>query len=495
MIGRGKWQKCFVAGVLTLGLIFACMSNAVIAFATEGKSTDTAVDIGATIEALYKTLDELRLAVTKQTSEEVQSELIAAIDEIEDTIVSIDVVIKGAVNGTVENVAEELERAMTKLRSAADTLIKIAEGDNNDAIEAMRGTYAIAENSCYVSIGDASVVSDPETMAYTYKLANYLQESYELDLNAQFVQTANIMLEYSELETILDNISSEINRADLISVGIGNCLASDFVVKQVRLAMAGKVAEEMDWTVFVGEDGLTFVDQALEDFNRRFIESGLSEQYASIITLAIESYAYAYMHIAASYPVIIQEIHEINPNALVLLVGMYNPMEGLVLTNEGMELNLGDYIQNFVDVTNIEMLSCAMLMDNTVFISAPDVDTNMGAETQNALQFLTTLLVFGTENMHATEIGHEYIKNQIINAISFSEKEAILLGDVSGDGIVNMADVTAIRRYLVSRELYPLIIKDAGDVTEDGSINMADVTAIRRYLLSNEMYPLGNDEA
>ncbi len=63
-------------------------------------------------------------------------------------------------------------------------------------------------------------------------------------------------------------------------------------------------------------------------------------------------------------------------------------------------------------------------------------------------------------------------------------------GDVNNDGKINMADVTAIRKYLISSDLYPLTISEAADVNGDGKINMADVTAIRKYLISSDLYPL-----
>ncbi len=66
-----------------------------------------------------------------------------------------------------------------------------------------------------------------------------------------------------------------------------------------------------------------------------------------------------------------------------------------------------------------------------------------------------------------------------------------LFGDINGDSKVNMADVVAIRRYLVNASKYPLNVEAAGDVTGDGKNNMADVVRIRRYLVNSEAYPLG----
>ncbi len=66
-----------------------------------------------------------------------------------------------------------------------------------------------------------------------------------------------------------------------------------------------------------------------------------------------------------------------------------------------------------------------------------------------------------------------------------------VLADVNADGKVNMADVVALRRYLVNSEVYPLSAENVADVTGDGKINMADVVALRRYLVNAELYPIG----
>lgn len=103
------------------------------------------------------------------------------------------------------------------------------------------------------------------------------------------------------------------------------------------------------------------------------------------------------------------------------------------------------------------------------------------------------------ENVYPTEIGEEesYIYlagtdmeyTQLGKIIPNVEESTVMKGDVTGDGKVNMADVTAIRRWLIDAEKYPLTVEDAGDVTADGKINMADVTSIRRWLIDSTKYP------
>ena len=53
-----------------------------------------------------------------------------------------------------------------------------------------------------------------------------------------------------------------------------------------------------------------------------------------------------------------------------------------------------------------------------------------------------------------------------------------LVGDVNGDGEVNIADVNAVIRMILTDET-----NAAGDVNGDGEINISDVNAIIRIIL------------
>ena len=54
------------------------------------------------------------------------------------------------------------------------------------------------------------------------------------------------------------------------------------------------------------------------------------------------------------------------------------------------------------------------------------------------------------------------------------------LGDVDGDGSVNISDVTALIDILLSGETAP----QSADCNSDSSVNISDVTALIDYLLS-----------
>ena len=65
--------------------------------------------------------------------------------------------------------------------------------------------------------------------------------------------------------------------------------------------------------------------------------------------------------------------------------------------------------------------------------------------------------------------------------VTVTGSSSVLLGDVNGDGAVNIADVTALIDLLLNGTSY---YNAAADMNQDGSVNIADVTALIDYLLN-----------
>jgi hypothetical protein len=64
----------------------------------------------------------------------------------------------------------------------------------------------------------------------------------------------------------------------------------------------------------------------------------------------------------------------------------------------------------------------------------------------------------------------------------FTEKPAVIRGDVDNNGEVSIADVTALIDYLLSGDDARINL-DAADCNNDGDVTIADVTALIDYLL------------
>lgn len=58
----------------------------------------------------------------------------------------------------------------------------------------------------------------------------------------------------------------------------------------------------------------------------------------------------------------------------------------------------------------------------------------------------------------------------------------VMLGDVTGDGQIDVNDVTAIQLYIVQNQSFTDKQKEAADVNKDGKISVSDVTRVQQYI-------------
>lgn len=86
--------------------------------------------------------------------------------------------------------------------------------------------------------------------------------------------------------------------------------------------------------------------------------------------------------------------------------------------------------------------------------------------------------------------GHAYGEDHICVNCGERDPEAVMLGDVDGNGAVTNADVLMIFRYIYNADLYPLDTA-VGDVDGNGTVTNSDVLAIFRYIYNPALYPLG----
>ena len=331
----------------------------------------------------------------------------------------------------------------------------------------LAGEYVISEDSYYVAIGDET--------AYGELVAA------EIGLEAdQFVALDADGITVLNIADVLDAEGvAAVSAADFITVGFGNSMVLEFVAECIEEIEP----VEFDWAALVTEAGVPYVEKALAEVEAYFVEAGVEGEILDKLMLAVEAYAYGYTAMAISVPALVEAIREINSEALVIMVGMYNPLEGVVLTYEDLEINLGEYIGYFVDAANAELFVYALISENTMYVDAPDVETSLAAGEYKAINFVMSLEKY-IEKTAPTEAGHEYIKDQIMNALTITVEESGLIGDVNGDGVVNNIDATLVLRYSVgalSEEQLAKLYIEVGNVNGDEKVNNIDATIILRY--------------
>ena len=80
----------------------------------------------------------------------------------------------------------------------------------------------------------------------------------------------------------------------------------------------------------------------------------------------------------------------------------------------------------------------------------------------------------------------------IENNIPYVLLDDVKLGDVDGDGDVNINDVTVIQRHLAELEQLEGIYFHAADTNQDGTVDISDATTLQMYLAEYDIpYPIG----
>ena len=266
--------------------------------------------------------------------------------------------------------------------------------------------YTVGPNSYYVALGDAGAYGPAAD-----KLAA------ELGMTDKYANLTFADASASEVLAALN--AAEIAKADLITLGFGANTFTAAVAADVMNAVFGEMVEK-DWAALVGEEGAAAIEAALVELTAYVAEEVEDEAIAALLTAAVESFAYTYINHLVDYVVVSEAIHEINADALLVLVGMHNPMDGVVIDLDGEQLDLGEYLNYLVMLTNIYSFGYALIAEDTIYVDAPAVETNYDGAVMDIMTFVTDLLGFeeAVVKYQPTDAGYEYIQEQIYNALN-----------------------------------------------------------------------------
>ena len=323
------------------------------------------------------------------------------------------------------------------------------------------GEYVIYEDSYYLAIDELYV----DDASYADKVA------------------AELGVPYKKMAALDE---AEVAKADLITVRYNN---EPMVGQMIKDALSYSKFQPKDWTAYVGVEGATFVQSALAKVEATIAEMDMPKYMKSMALVAVESYAYECTGHMLGYLEDLKAISEINPDALVVSVSMNNSLEDVVLVMDDQEMALGKYIGYVVEAANMEAYAYVLMSGSAVYVNANDVATDY-----NAAAYTSAIDIFRSlkdkedrEVLKANAAGHEYIKEQILNALDVSvyvPDETGLKGDVNLDGKVDMTDAIRLLRHTLGIELLTDSTALAnGEVTGNTTLDMQDCIKILRYYL------------
>jgi len=449
---------------------------------------DMALD---TLESAIAELKAIDLSKTNLTPVG-QEEVAAQIEELIDILEAAKALLSEA-DVLDKKTVEAWKALLTEAKEAVDSLVAFSTLEADDSLEEVvskvkaklevlfgdftHGEYTITPDSHYVALGDSTAVSTSYVDKLAAEMADFSGANYS------FTNLAQDDLLIQDVYGILDANKEEIEKADLITIGFGSNGFSNFAAEQVT-NLIDEVPVNIDWTAYVGEEGLPYIETARKELCKYLTKFGVSGDYlgvdqSELLAVALESYAYSYIAYAYNLPKVIQTVNAINPDALVVIVGMYNPLDGVVVDHEGTELAVGEYVQYLINATNAEALLVAMLTGDAIYVDAPDVEVSNTKTEMTTMQFLREFTYYKAVALNPNQNGHTYIKDQIWNALTI--QTAGLLGDADSNGVVDNFDAMLILQYSVELVEAEELNLRVCDVNGDDLVDNLDAMLVLQY--------------
>ena len=355
-------------------------------------------------EELNKQLEELG-----KIGEALAAEINGILNAIREELLGVQKAIEEILKGNLEAI-EDLKNALIAMGCEAiveaveelvDVVVRLIKEANTADLE-------ITDTFKYVAIGDGSA----ETESYV--------ESLTAALNAEAAENGVDEIEVVNYAKAGNTVAeeraalSDVTGADLITVGFSNV---EFLAEAVNTAFNGG---EFDWAAAVGAENVQYVEQLLAEVAEKIAEAGVTGDAAEMANDAIEAYAYSVVQYVVELPELINEIHTANEDALIIIVGMYNPMNGVTIDlGNNVTLDMDEYMDYLVMGAGIHGVAYSLLSGNSIYVDAPAVQTE-NIKTVYGIRDLLGLVTTNYAALYPSAAGDAYITSKIAEALDIT---------------------------------------------------------------------------
>ena len=354
-----------------------------------------------------------------------------------------------AIKTSDSSVLEALDEAIFELYSRVD-----AEFDEEDVLVSIGGNNAVADEDHY-----ANLVADKLgiTAALLHNanlrvsdLRALLDASYEVDEYGKAVLAGVDAQAYIDAIVNADAITVEFGVEDFTTfafaqvVGyLSETLGENFNLSEIipgfDLELGSQKAYEMNWDIFgdfITEERvnkiLAKVEDVLaeQDVPAELVLGNVTIDVVELVEFAAESYLYAVANYVYNYGATIEAIRALNADAPIIVLGAFNPFDGIEIALDDMTINLdvcGDLFARALDVNTLANITD---MDNTYYVFIGSVETMVEADGIIGIGEYVffgedNTLLFSTEALDASEAGHEYIAAQLLKALNAEVNDTI----------------------------------------------------------------------
>lgn len=349
--------------------------------------------------------------------------------------------------------AKKNRRTLAAVLALAAAAVYQYEKKNKEEAETQNDTAPGTYHS-YTSFGDSIAAGfslegyDLENSPWNEVTGSYpsmLREDLHIS-KEDYAQLAHIAFRTSEVRLVLDDsyepdavtkmvhddLSEDVNvenlrskrefydrsvrNADLITIGLGsNDLMLPLMLALFQIA-GGSTKPMIDEAVFT-----QFKQKAAElgspDAMRTYIFSALKKvnitggQVKALLGALINGYK----GFKDNYNYILKYVYSLNPDAKVVVVGLYNPLRTMQLTDK-IPLKLGWVPGMFINAYNLYLKRLSPYADKTKFVDVKDTEvcnTFNVSDIAGTKEFAWTVIYA----VHPTAKGHAYIEKQVLKAL------------------------------------------------------------------------------
>jgi len=411
-------------------------------------------DINAAVDALQAALEKLADAIG--AAQDFVTELNAAIDEVQDVINGVIAALEevGEIVAEVIDVLKDIEKA---LGEAAEAIVEIAAAleEAYEALVENANTAANAVLSCaavkdgelsYVALGGATVAGEGYAKAVADAIAldvDVTANAYgaaELTYKTQLdyiTANAGVIAEAELISYQLDAnevVAALVNAVLALEMGMGEYTAPDWseyldvesVISTVAEIEAEVQAVKAELLPYLDAETIACIEAAEADIAAKLAELA-DEETIEMVKPYVEQLVYSLVSYAVETAEAVEAIKAINAEAPVLLVGMYNMLDGVVVKMNGEEIDLGEYFDYVVKTVDVYNLVYAVASGNVTVVDVCEasvdavepIDMDNLSSVADLIAVLEKVEAIPTNT--ANEEGVEYIAAQIAAVLSVAD--------------------------------------------------------------------------
>lgn len=239
-----------------------------------------------------------------------------------------------------------------------------------------------------------------------------LDDNYETDAVDELIHSLSPDVTVENLRSKRAYYNESIQNADLITVGLG----SNDLMLPLILAL---------YQIALGKTKPVISEETVEQFKQKLEELGSMDEMTEYIFTKLEKVNVTagqikaltdalydgYKKFTANYNYIIKYIYKLNPDAKVVIVGLYNPLKDMAVSKD-IPVKIGKVADLFLGKYNRYLHYYNPYAYKTTFVDVKDTEVIYSFNADD-LSTDTAFLVKVLYGIHPSRNGHAYIAKQI----------------------------------------------------------------------------------